>query len=234
MPKGTINKIQVDKPVFMTVVHECGSSIIKLGECAAIDCTERTIRRSLNEGKMTPCFLDQIARYLDVDSRLLSGELHRKADSYGNDMLRSLYLSHLKAGNYPYFKKRQADLNKQPMEELLEQILALFEVSFSQYEAMNFETQYLFQHDLLDSLVPVIKKHFNADAYGRKEMPNLEKVINDLENFREDHYLRIYAEDVLRKRFLETPPLGKTKADIYRMSAEELIDLDMDPRLVKR
>ena len=233
MPKGTINKIQVDKPVFMTVVHECGSSIIKLGECAAIDCTERTIRRSLNEGKMTPCFLDQIARYLDVDSRLLSGELHRKADSYGNDMLRSLYLSHLKAGNYPYFKKRQADLNKQPMEELLEQILALFEVSFSQYEAMDFETQYLFQHDLLDSLVPVIKKHFNADAYGRKGMPNLEKVINDLENFREDHYLRIYAEDVLRKRFLETPPLGKTKADIYRMSAEELIDLDMNPHLVK-
>lgn len=99
MPKGTINKIQVDKPVFMTIVHECGSSIIKLGACAAIDCTERTIRRSLNEGKMTPCFLDQIARYLDVDSRLLSGELHRKADSYGNDMLRSLYLAHLKAGN---------------------------------------------------------------------------------------------------------------------------------------
>lgn len=171
MPKGTINKIQVDKPVFMTVVRECGSSIIKLGACTAIDCTERTIRRSLNEGKMTPCFLDQIARYLDVDSRLLSGELHRKAKSYSNDML--------------------------------------------------------------NSLVPVIRKHFNADAYGRKEMPNLEKVINDLENFREDHYLRIYAEDVLRKRFLETLPLGKTKADIYRMSAEELIDLDMDSRLVK-
>ena len=233
MPKGTINKIQVDKPVFMTIVHECGSSIIKLGACAAIDCTERTIRRSLNEGKMTPCFLDQIARYLNVDSRLLSGELHRKADLYGNDILRSLYLAHLKAGNYPYFKKIQADLNKQPMGELLEQILALFEVSFSQYEVMDFEAQYLFQHDLLDSLVPVIRKHFNADAYGRKEMPNLEKVISDLENFREDHSLRIYAEDVLRKRYLENPPRGKSKVDICRMSAEELIDLDMDPCLVK-
>lgn len=90
MPRGTINKIQVDKTVFMTVVHECGSSIIKLGACATIDCTERTIRRSLNEGKMTPCFLDQIARHLDVDSRLLSGELHRKAESYSNDMLAPL------------------------------------------------------------------------------------------------------------------------------------------------
>lgn len=233
MPRGTINKIKVDKPVFMKVVHECGSSIIKLGACATIDCTERTIRRSLNEGKMTPCFLDQIARHLDVDSRLLSGELHRKADLYINDMLRTLYLAHLKVGNYPYFKMRQADLNKQPMEDLLEQILALFDVSFSQYEAMDFEAQYLFQHDLLDSLVLVIRKHFNADAFGRKEMPNLEKIINDLENFREDHYLHIYAEDVLRKRFLETPPLGKRKADIYRMSAEELVDLDMDTRLGK-
>lgn len=231
MPRGTIKKIQVDKTVFMSVVHECGSSIIKLGACAAIDCTERTIRRSLNEGKMTPCFLDQIARYLNVDSRLLSGELHRKADLYDNDMLRSLYLAHLKAGNYPYFKKRQADLNRQPMGELLEQILALFEVSFSQYEALDFEAQYLFQHDLLDSLVPVIRKHFNVDAYGRKEMPNLEKIIYDLESFREDHYLRIYAEEVLRKHFLENPPLGKTKAEIYRMSANELIGLDLDTSL---
>lgn len=228
MPKGTIYKIQVDKPVFRAIVRECGSSIIKLGACEAIDCTERTIRRSLNEGKMTPCFLDQIARYLDVDPRLLSGELHRKADLYNNDLLRSLYLAHLRVGNYPYFRKRQTDLNKQPMGELLEQILALFEISFSQYESMDFEAQYLLQHDLLDSLVSVIRKHFTADAYGRKEMPDLEKVINDLENFREDHYLHIYADEVLRKRFLENLPRGKTKAEIYRMSAEELIGLDMD------
>ena len=79
MPKGIIYKIPVDKTVFMSIVKECGSSIIKLGECEKIDCTERTICRSLNEGKMTPGFLDQIAKHLDVDSRLLSGELHGKA-----------------------------------------------------------------------------------------------------------------------------------------------------------
>ncbi len=233
MPKGTIHKIQVNKPVFMAVVHECGSSIIKLGACEEIDCTERTIRRALNEGKMTPCFLDQIARYLDVDSRFLSGELHGKADSYNDEFLRSLYLAQLNAENYPYFRKRKADLNKQPVKELLEQILALFEISFSQYEAMDFEAQYLLQHDLLDSLVPAIRKHFPVDAYGRKDMPDLKKIISDLENFREDHYLHIYAEEILRKRFLEHLPLGKTKAEIYRMSAEELVDLDMDSRLGK-
>lgn len=64
-------------------------------------------------------------------------------------------------------------------------------------------------------------------------MPDLEKVINDLENFRKDHYLHIYADEVLRKGFLENLPRGKTKAEIYRTSAEELIGLDMDTRLGK-
>lgn len=227
MPKGMIYKVPVNKPVFMSVVHECGSSIIKLGACEKIDCTERTIRRALNEGKMTPSFLDQIARYLNVDPRLLSGELHNQANSYSNEFLRRLSLAELKAENYPYFRKRQSDLNARPMEDLLEEILALFEISFDQFRDMDFEAQYLFQHDLLDALVPVITKHFKADAYGRKDMPDLEKVINDLENFRDDHYLQLYADNVLRKRFLENPPQGKTKEDILEMDTDALIDLDM-------
>ena len=64
-----------------------------LGKCEKIDCTERTIRRSLNEGKMSPCFLDQIAKHLDVDSRLLSGELHKQAGAYSDKFLRTIYLS---------------------------------------------------------------------------------------------------------------------------------------------
>lgn len=227
MPRNNIYKLPVNKTVFMAIVHECGSSIIKLGACKEIDCTERTIRRALNEGKMTPTFLDQIARYLDVDPRLLSGVLHERANSYTNELLRSISLAQLKPKNYPYFEKRKADLNQQPIGELLEQILVLFDVSFSQFEEMDFEAQYHFQHDLLEALVPVIRKHFKADAYGHEEMPNLEKVIVDLENFREDHYLQLYADNVLRTRFLENPPHGKTKEDILKMNADALIALDM-------
>lgn len=105
-----------------------------------------------------------------------------------------------KTSQCPYFRKRQSELNKQPIEDLLEQMLALFEISFSQFEDMDFETRYLLQQDLLDALVPVIRKHFKVDAYGRKEIPNLEEVINDLENYREAHYLNIYAETVLQKQ----------------------------------
>ena len=227
MPKGTIYKIPVNKAVFMSVVKACGSSIIKLGECGDIDCTERTIRRSLNEGKMTPSFLDQIARHIDVDSRLLSGELHKQADSYSDDFLRSMCLAQLRPEKYPYFRKRKFDLNKQPIGELLEQILALFEISFSQFESLDFESQYLLQHDLFDALVPVIRKHFKVDAYGRNDMPDLEKIVYELENYRDDYYLHLHAEEVLRKKFLENPPPGKSKAEIRRMDAESLIALDM-------
>ena len=228
MPKGKIYKVPVDKLIFKSIINECGSSIIKLGKCEDIDCTERTIRRSLNEGKMTPCFLDQIAKHLDVDSRLLSGELHKKSESYCDDFLRKIYLAQLRIDLYPYYRKREADLNKKPIRELLEHILSLFEISISQFEKMDFESQYLLQHDLFDALIPVIRKHFTMDAYGRKDMPNLEKIILDLENFRDDYYLHLYAEEVLRKKFSEQPPLGKSKADIRRMSAEGLIALDMD------
>ena len=89
----------------MSIVKECGSSIIKLGKCEKIDCTERTIRRSLNEGKMTPCFLDQIAKYLDVDPRLLSGELHKQAESYDDNFLKTISLAQLKAEKHPYYKE---------------------------------------------------------------------------------------------------------------------------------
>ena len=227
MPKGTIRKVPVNKSIFMTIVRECGSSIIKLGACEEIDCTERTIRRALNEEKITPTFLDQIARHLNVDSRLLSGDLHKQANSYTDEFIRSIALAQLKVENYPYFRKRQSDRKAQPIEALWEQILALFDISFSQFEDMDFEAKYLLQHDLLDALAPVIRKHFAADAFGRTDMPNLEKVISDLENYREDYYRNLYAETVLRKRYSEKPPQGKTKEDILSMSTDALIALDI-------
>lgn len=227
MPKKEIYKVDVNKIVFMSVLKECNSSIRKLGACEEIDCTERTIRRALNEEKITPRYLNQIAKELDVDSRLLSGELHKKADSYSDEFLRDMYLAQLKVKNFPYYRKRKMDLDKQPIEYLLEQILSLFEISFIQFEEMDFEAKYQLQHDLLSVLVPVIRKHFKMDAYGRKSMPNLEKIIADLENYRDDYYLHLHAEEILRKRFLKEPPLGMTKAEIRRMNPEEIIAIDM-------
>lgn len=226
MPKEKIYKDTIYKDIFKSIVKECGSSIIKLGENDKIDCTERTIRRSLKEGRMTPRYLDQIAKVLNVDARLLSGELHKQAYSYQNEILRNIYLSQLTVKNYPYYKTMKSYWLSQPIEKLLEHILSLFEISFSQFEKMDYESQYLFQYDLFEAIIPVIRKHFNEDAYGRKDMPNLEEIICQLENAHEEHQLNEYAEKI-RGEFLQHPPMGKRKSDIQKMSMNELIDLDM-------
>lgn len=227
MPKGKIYKVPVEKEVFQSIVKACHSSIIKLGDREEIKYTERTIRRSLNEGKMTPELLNQISMYLNVDPRLLSGELHKKAESYTDELLKSIYVSQLTAENYPYFRKRKKDIDEQPIRILLEQLLSLFEISILQFDNLDFEVQYSLQQDLFNSIIPIIKKYFKEDAYGRYDMPNLEKIIFELENFREDYYLTIYAEDILRKKFSDNPPHGKKKSDIRKMNATDLILLDM-------
>lgn len=226
MPKGKIHKDIVHEDIFKSIVKECGSSIIKLGKNDKIDCTERTIRRSLKEGRMTPRYLDQIAKALNVDAHLLSGELHQQAYSYQDEILRNICLSQLTVKNYPYYKNRKSYWISQPIEELLEHILSLFEISFSQFEKMDYESQYLFQYDLFEAIIPVIWKHFNEDAYGRKDMPNLEEIICQLENAHEEHQLNEYAEKI-RGEFLKHPPMGKRRSDIQKMNMNELIDLDM-------
>ena len=104
---------------------------------------------------------------------------------------------------------------------------SLFEISISQFEDLDFEAQYLFQHELFDALAPVIRKHFKMDAYGRTDMPDLERIISDLEDFRDEYYLHLYADEVLRKKYSEKPPRGKTKKEILKIDAEDLVVLDM-------
>lgn len=227
MPKGKIKKEQINKTIFMSIIKECGSSIIKLGECEEIECTERTIRRSLNEGKITSRYLDQIAKYLDIDPRLLSGELHLQVKFIHDNFLKELYLKSLKIDNFPYYRKIKTDLDNQPLKNVLERIFSIYDISYNQFEALDFEDQYQFQIDLFEAIIPVIRKHFKTDAYGNEEMPNIEKVFFDLDCYRDNHYLHLYADNVLRKKFLENIPSGLSKTKILKMSPEELIDLDI-------
>ena len=229
--KSKIPKAKVNKTIFKSILKECGTNIIQLGELSKTEngfCTARTIHRALEEGEIALHFLDQIAKHLNVDPRLLSGKLHEEVYLYNDPLIRKLSLTELTAKNYPYFRKKKSDLDQQPMSELLEQLFALYEISYSQFEDMNFEQRYQLQHDLLDALVPVMRKHFNVDAYGRKDMPNLMRIIIELENYRNNHYIELHAENVLRKKYLENPPKGKTKSDIREMSVDDLIWLDME------
>ena len=79
----------------------------------------------------------------------------------------------------------------------------------------------MLQHDLLEVMIPVIRKHFEADCFGEKDMPNLYRTAANLESAREDYYIG----ESLRESFLETPPKGIRRTRIEKMSTRELIDL---------
>lgn len=82
MPKGFVETDHVNKDVFMQVLKLKKTSIRRLDEELSIECSDKTIRRSLNNGKMRRQYIEQIAKYLDVDSRLLTGELVEGAFPY--------------------------------------------------------------------------------------------------------------------------------------------------------
>lgn len=227
MPKKPINKEPIDKDIFMEVIRSKGSSIRKLGGEKLNICDERTIRRSLHEKKMTPSILEKIAKHLDIDPRYLSGKFHREISSIKNQDIKEQWLKRLKPINYPYIGKALDDQHKIPIEEFFEKMFSLFDISNNQYESLELEKQYELQYAIFNSIIPVLKKYFNEDGYGQKGLPNIERIIFDLENHRVDYYVSQYANTILREKFIENPPHGFSKEKIRSMSSDELIGLEL-------
>lgn len=77
-------------------------------------------------------------------------------------------------------------------------------------------------------MVPIIRRHFSEDAYGNKDMPNLESIIAQLDSYHDDYYLHQHANKILRNKYLAHPPKGYTKHQISTMNEDALICLDMN------
>lgn len=220
MPKKEVKRDVIDKEVFLAILKEKGTSIPELGEKYVAECSERTLRRSINSGHMRPQYIDRIAKYLDVHPMFLSGELHKKADLFPDEM-KQWYLNSLDSSKYPYCKKELDILKGMPIRELLSHIFSLFDVSYSQFEQMTFEKQYALQYELFEAMIPIMRKHFTEDSYGNEDMPELDYILVQLDNYRDDYYLGEH----LRERFLDKPPKGVRREKIKKMSHRELIDL---------
>ena len=218
MPRGKTNKEFINKSIFMELIRYKKSSIRQLGKLKSIDCTERTIRRSLNEGLITYKFLDQIARQLDLDPELLSGKLHKHADSIDDPILKQLYLNTLSPDRHPYYKKIYSEQIKKPIADFLSSLLSFFKISYKQLNEFPFETQYQFQYDFFE--------YFKTDCYGNPLNENLYLPLAQLEGYYEQHEMEIYALQTLRPKFLQNLPKGYTKQQISKMSSDELIELD--------
>ncbi|MBR0171729.1 MAG: hypothetical protein IJQ21_02945 [Lachnospiraceae bacterium] len=227
MPKNVVAIVDVDKEVFRAVLEKKKSSIRKLGADREIQCSEKTIRRELKERQgLRHQYIMAIAKALNVDSRLLTGGLINEiGEVFGNRAERLQYcLDHI--DEFPFFREEQERLRREKIDDTLKRVLSLFEVSYKQFEEKSFEDQYVFQHDLLSAMIPIMNKHFDRDGYGRTDRESFYKILTELEQYKEDYYLEMYADQVLRKRFLESLPAGYSRKEIQKMSSEDLIALD--------
>ena len=229
-------RVIVDSEIFKYIVKKKIGGICKIAFKNI--CSERSIRRSLEKHSMDVKFLEEIARQIDVDPRLLSGEYYNMRKKYDNPNddyeFKKAYLSCLVLDKYPYFNKEKADFEEGSIDSLLKNIFALFDISFPQFKEMDFETQCKLQREIFKSLAGIIGKYFDVDAYGRKGLPDLYEIIARLDSFIDDHYFYEYVKTDLRKKYAENPPLGYNAQQILNMDAEKLITLDMDIHETKK
>ena len=163
MPKGVVATIPINKAVFQIILNKKKTCISRLTEemmNLPNGCSDKTLRRSLNKGRIREKYLLQIAEYLNVDPRILSGEKIKRVED----------LKYISLSRTPFFNAERDRYLKECMDDTLRRTLALFNISFAQFEELAFDKQYDFQRDLFAEMLIVIRRHFGTDAYGDREM----------------------------------------------------------------
>ena len=171
------NKVPVSRKRFMEALKLRNSSIRKLGEAYdEIARTEKTIRRCLSQGEMSPDLLDRIGKHLDVEPDYISGKYDRDLDGITDDHIRAVLKSQLSARKHPYLAKQQAKKfdGKFLYDRYLENILIIHDISMHQFQSLAIKQQKSLQLDIERALTSVIAKYFTCDAKGREGLPNLQ------------------------------------------------------------
>ena len=182
-------KVFIDRKCFEETLKLRNSSIRKLGQVTGgVGWSEKTIRRALIDGQISPELLDDIAQYLDVDPEYLSGKYHRNAEKYEDQYIRALALYNLKAERYPYLLKQQRDkINGYLLyDRYLENILIIHNLSLEQFNNLPFEIRKKMQLDLEGSICSVLTRYFDKDVFGKELYPDIYRLQNDIDNYDPD------------------------------------------------
>ena len=224
MPKNRVETKRVNKKIFLKILKLKGVSIRKLGdvEQTKISASEKTIRRQLNEGRMRPLYIKEIAKYLNVDSRILTGELFYK---FNDDFSCEMLIQRL--DEYPYFREEIEEYIREEIDKMIAIVLSIFNRAYFQFEKKDKMEQFLFQEEFFSAIWPVVKKHFEIDGFGNKNNLEEEWVFYALENAKETYLIELEADTRLRQQFLKNPPRGYAREEIKKMTPSQLIDIDL-------
>lgn len=211
MGNKSARKVPINKKRFMEVLRLRNCSIRKLGNAyEEIERTEKTIRRCLDKGEMSPDLLDKIAKYLDVNTDYLSGVYDDAADCIEDSFLQSMSRSFIKPEKYPYLLKAKKDIG---YSTYFENILIMNDISMELFHTLPPEERVLFRQEMTVAITQVISKHFTHDALGNNIAENLayyESYVGDSDPF--SYYATLEGislpEPELNGDFYENEPMN--------------------------
>ena len=176
MPRKPVYTIPINKAIFKEIIKRKGFNIRSLTDKLSI-CSERTLRRALDNGLIRPIYLNNIAQNLDVDPRFLSGEIFLNDPKY---KFYSLDYYYHELNKYPFSRKAFDESQNLDIKNHLSNIFSLFNISYKQFENLDFEKKYNLQHDLFETIPQILLKYFSEDAYGNKDMYGLYQLVSEL------------------------------------------------------
>lgn len=184
MSNQKTKKVPVNKQRFIEVLKLRNCSIRKLGNAYdEIQRTEKTIRRCLDEGAMTPDLLDNIAKYLNIHPDYLSGVYDQNADKIEDSYLNFLFRSSIKPEKYPYLLKSKSNIN---YNSYFENILTMNNITMEQFRTLPPMERIMFRQEMVFAILQVITKHFSHDSLGNDmadELSYYEAFVNDFDPF---------------------------------------------------
>ena len=184
MRNKAMMKVKINRDRFMEVLKERKCSIRKLGEAySEVQRTEKTIRRCLHDEEMPPDLLNNIARYLNVHPDYLAGVYDKEADKIEDEILKKMYLSHIKPENYPYLLKARSNID---YSHYFEEILTMNNITMDQFRTLPPVDRVLFRQEMVLAIFQVIAKHFPTDSLGndtKEELRYCEAFVDDFDPF---------------------------------------------------
>ncbi len=172
---------------------------------------------------MRPKYISVIAEYLDVDPRLLTGEIVSWDYDTQNDLWQYSFSAMLnRIEDYPFIREKMEKIQRQKTEEYITNLLGVFSISYTQFKQLSEEAHYIFLHELFGSIETVILKTFDQDCYGDKSMIMCHWPIEQLESAHDDYLLSMS----IKEEYVRKPPKGFSAEDIRKMTSWELIKFD--------
>lgn len=160
MGNRKIGKSKLSKEWFKKVLKMKGVSIRGICDNAGLGVgwNERTIRRALADGKISPDLLDEIARALDVHPDYLAGKYAWTLDVLEDEGAKRYFLStYLKPANYPYSKKEQESLGTR---RYILNTLLMHGVDEEEYNTLDYSSQHLLYARLDNAVTNTLKAFF--------------------------------------------------------------------------